>query len=89
MRDLGASWSLAPWLGASYTLAMGSLGTVAGAVALAAFRWQQARANRPLLERSRFGNRGFVAGLVFGALFFGTVTGVMYVTAPTCSSVWA
>ncbi|RJL23922.1 MFS transporter [Bailinhaonella thermotolerans] len=54
--------------------------TTAGAVVLAAFGWQQARTRRPLLERSLFTNRGFVAGLVFGALFFGTVTGTMYVT---------
>jgi hypothetical protein len=54
--------------------------TTAGAAVLAAFGRQQARTTRPLLERSLFGNRGFVAGLVFGALFFGTVTGVMYVT---------
>ncbi|WP_433519523.1 MFS transporter [Nonomuraea sp. CA-143628] len=55
-------------------------GTVTGAVALAAFGWQQARTRRPLLERSLFSNRGFMAGLVFGALFFSTVTGTMYVT---------
>ncbi|MEU8176599.1 MFS transporter [Microbispora hainanensis] len=55
--------------------------TIVGAVALAVFGWQQARTGRPLLERSLFGNRGFVAGLLFGALFFGTVTGVMYATA--------
>ncbi|WP_432933313.1 MFS transporter [Microbispora sp. CA-135349] len=67
--------------GTSEWTARALVGTVAGAVALAAFAWQQARTSRPLLERSLFGNRGFVAGLVFGALFFGTVTGVMYVTA--------
>lgn len=55
--------------------------TIVGAVALAVFGWQQASTSRPLLERSLFGNRGFVAGLLFGALFSGTVTGVMYVTA--------
>ncbi|MGI5158531.1 MFS transporter [Microbispora sp. CA-102843] len=67
--------------GTSEWTARALVGTAAGAVALAAFGWQQARTSRPLLERSLFGNRGFVAGLVFGALFFSTVTGVMYVTA--------
>ncbi|MBB4918052.1 MFS transporter [Streptosporangium saharense] len=56
------------------------IATAVGVAVLAAFGWQQARTGQPLLERSLFANRGFVAGLVFGALFFGTVTGVMYVT---------
>lgn len=42
---------------------------------------QQSRTAQPLLERSLFANRGFVAGLAFGASFFATVTGTMYVTA--------
>ncbi|MEV7805504.1 hypothetical protein AB0O28_21400 [Microbispora sp. NPDC088329] len=55
--------------GTSEWTARALVGTVAGAVALAAFAWQQARTSRPLLERSLFGNRGFVAGLGMGCCF--------------------
>lgn len=53
---------------------------LAGAAVLAVFARRQATTARPLLERSLFANRSFVAGLLFGALFFGTVTGLLYVT---------
>lgn len=58
-----------------YTL--GSL--VAGAGLFLAFAWQQRHAATPLLERSLFRNRGFVAGLIVGLIFFGTLTGLMLV----------
>ncbi len=55
--------------GTSEWTARALAGTVAGAVALAVFGWQQARTSRPLPERSLFGNRGFVAGLGMGCCF--------------------
>lgn len=59
----------------AYTL--GSLG--AGVLLFAAFAWQQRNSSTPLLERSLFRNRGFVAGLVVGLIFFGVLTGLMLV----------
>ncbi|MEV4847310.1 MFS transporter [Micromonospora matsumotoense] len=51
-----------------------------GFAILAAPGRQQTHTGRPLLERSLFGNRSFAAGLLFGALFFGAVTGLLYAT---------
>lgn len=59
----------------AYTL----VSLVAGALLFAAFVWQQRRAVTPLLERSLFRNRGFVAGLIVGLIFFGVLTGLMLV----------
>ncbi|MGW5355376.1 MFS transporter [Streptomyces sp. NPDC004031] len=53
----------------------------AGTAVLALLVRQQSRTDRPLLERGLFTNRGFVAGLTFGALFFATVAGTAYVVA--------
>lgn len=58
-----------------YTLAS----LAAGALLFAAFAWQQRNTSTPLLERSLFRNRGFVAGLIVGLIFFGTLTGLMLV----------
>ena len=58
-----------------YTL--GSL--AAGALLFAAFAWQQRTTAMPLLEKSLFRNRGFVAGLVVGLIFFGALAGLMLV----------
>jgi EmrB/QacA subfamily drug resistance transporter len=58
-----------------YTL--GSI--VAGALLFLAFAWQQRRTATPLLERSLFRNRGFVAGLTVGLIFFAVLTGLMLV----------
>ncbi|NUS15541.1 MAG: MFS transporter [Streptomyces sp.] len=56
------------------------LGTAAaGSIVLALLVRQQAGAGQPLLERSLFANRGFVAGLVLGALFCSAVAGTGYV----------
>ncbi len=59
----------------AYTL--GSL--AAGAMLFAAFAWQQRTTTTPLLEMSLFRNRGFVAGLVVGLIFFGALMGLMLV----------
>ena len=59
----------------AYTL--GSL--AAGLLLFAAFAWQQRSTDTPLLERSLFRNRGFVAGLIVGLIFFGVLTGLMLV----------
>lgn len=58
-----------------YTL--GSL--AAGVVLFSAFALQQRGTDTPLLERSLFRNRGFVAGLIVGLIFFGVLTGLMLV----------
>jgi EmrB/QacA subfamily drug resistance transporter len=52
---------------------------VIGALLFLAFAWQQRHTATPLLERSLFRNRGFVAGLIVGLIFFGTLTGLMLV----------
>lgn len=52
----------------------------AGAVLFAVFSWQQRSAAEPLLQRSLFRNRGFVAGLVVGLVFFTGLAGLMLVT---------
>jgi EmrB/QacA subfamily drug resistance transporter len=67
--------------GASGWSSRALVATTAGAVVLVSLGWQQAGSAQPLLERSLFTSRGFVAGLAFGILFFSTVTGTMYVTA--------
>lgn len=71
VRDLGASWSPAPRL-VTFRIGQGAFG---GLLIPQGF---------VLLERSLFGNRGFVAGLVFGALLFSTVTAAA--SPPTCAS---
>jgi MFS family permease len=50
-----------------------------GALLFAAFAWQQRTTATPLLQRSLFRNRGFVAGLIVGLIFFGTLMGLMLV----------
>lgn len=50
-----------------------------GALLFAAFAWQQRTTATPLLQKSLFHNRGFVAGLIVGLIFFGTLTGLMLV----------
>lgn len=55
-----------------------SLGSLAvGVLLFVAFAWQQRHSATPLLERSLFHNRGFVAGLIVGLIFFSTLTGFM------------
>jgi MFS family permease len=56
------------------------LAVACGTVILAVLAHRQSTTATPLLERSLFGNRGFVVGLFFGALFSGAVTGTLYVT---------
>jgi MFS family permease len=59
----------------AYTL----VSLAAGALLFATFAGQQRRTDTPLLERSLFRNRGFVAGLIVGLIFFGVLTGLMLV----------
>ncbi|MEV0144250.1 MULTISPECIES: MFS transporter [unclassified Nonomuraea] len=40
-----------------------------------------ARGGNPLLEPSLFRNRGFIAGVLVGALFFAAVSGLLYVSS--------
>jgi len=49
------------------------------AVLLAAFVVSERRSSHPVIERSLFGNRGFVAGVVFLASFFVAMNGVMLI----------
>lgn len=56
---------------------LGSL--AAGALLFAAFAWQQRTTATPLLQKTLFRNRGFVAGLIVGLIFFGALTGLMLV----------
>lgn len=51
----------------------------AGALLFVAFVCQQRGAATPLLQKSLFRNRGFVAGLIVGLIFFGALTGLMLV----------
>ncbi len=49
-------------------------GVLAGTV----FAWRQCTAPVPLLDRSLFRSRGFVAGLIVGVVFFASVSGVLF-----------
>ena len=51
----------------------------AGALLFLTFIWQQRHTDTPLLAQSLFRNRGFVAGLIVGLIFFGALTGLMLV----------
>lgn len=53
----------------------------AGLVLLGLFVRRQLRGPAPLLDRSLFRVRGFVAGLVVGSVFFAAVAGLLYATS--------
>ena len=59
----------------AYTLAS----LLAGALLFVVFVRQQRSSATPLLQRSLFRNRGFVAGLSVGLIFFASLTGLMLV----------
>jgi EmrB/QacA subfamily drug resistance transporter len=53
----------------------------AGLIILGVFAWRQLRSPIPLLSRSLFRVRSFVAGLVIGSVFFAAVAGLLYATS--------
>ncbi|MET7461626.1 MFS transporter [Nonomuraea sp. NPDC005501] len=57
------------------------LAVAAGAACLALLAVHQVRGGNPLLEPSLLRNRGFVAGVLVGALFFAAVSGLLYVSS--------
>lgn len=54
---------------------------VGGAMMLAVFVVHQRHNRNPLLSRTLFRNRGFVAGLIGGSVFFAAVAGLLYMTS--------
>jgi EmrB/QacA subfamily drug resistance transporter len=60
---------------------MSLIAIVVGAALLTLFVTLQRRSPTPLLAPTLFRNRGFVAGLVVGAVFFAAISGLFYVTS--------
>lgn len=77
---LGVLWGLVD--GGSGDWQARSVGAMAvGAVLLLMFAAYQVRSADPFLTPALFRNRGFVAGLLVGSVFFAAVAGLLYVTS--------